>query len=301
MTATTTRPDSPLHPEKESSSLETRRRLQLLTLIGPSALYLLLFFVIPLGIVFVYSFLKRGVYGNLVWEFNLQNYVRVIDPLYLGILWRSLIMALSNTLLCLLLAYPFAYYLARMENARNRNLLLVFVMIPFWTNFLIRTYAWRVILSNDGPINSVLMAVGIISEPLPMLFSTFAVMVGLLYGYLPFMVLPLYAAIDRIDFSLVEAAQDLYASGWQAFRKIVFPLSLPGVIAGSILVFIPSLGAFVTPDLLGGAKTVMIGNLIQSQFLTARDWPFGSSFSVLLMLAVLIATIVYFRQGGRTL
>jgi spermidine/putrescine transport system permease protein len=210
-------------------------------------------------------------------------------------------MALGNTLLCLLFAYPFAYYIARMENTRNRNLLLVFVMIPFWTNFLIRTYAWRVILGNDGPINTLLLAIGLINEPLPMLFSTFAVMVGLLYGYLPFMVLPLYAAIDRIDFSLVEAAQDLYASGWQAFRKIVFPLSLPGVIAGSILVFIPSLGAFVTPDLLGGAKTVMIGNLIQSQFLTSRDWPFGSAFSVLLMLAVLIATIIYFRQGGRTL
>jgi spermidine/putrescine transport system permease protein len=281
--------------------MEGRRRFQLFTLIGPSAVYLLLFFVIPLGIVFIYSFLKRGVYGQLVWEFNLQNYVRVIDPLYLSILWRSVLMALGNTLLCLLFAYPFAYYIARMENTRNRNLLLVFVMIPFWTNFLIRTYAWRVILGNDGPINTLLLAIGLINEPLPMLFSTFAVMVGLLYGYLPFMVLPLYAAIDRIDFSLVEAAQDLYASGWQAFRKIVFPLSLPGVIAGSILVFIPSLGAFVTPDLLGGAKTVMIGNLIQSQFLTSRDWPFGSAFSVLLMLAVLIATIIYFRQGGRTL
>lgn len=298
MTVSTTPPGP---TAENSSTLERRRRLQLFTLIGPSALYLIFFFVIPLGIVFVYSFLRRGVYGQLIWEFNLQNYVRVVDPLYLGILWRSLVMALGNTLLCLLLAYPFAYYLARMENKRNRNLLLVFVMIPFWTNFLIRTYAWRVILSNDGPINSFLLTLGIISDPLPMLFSTFAVMVGLLYGYLPFMVLPLYAAIDRIDFSLVEAAQDLYASGWQAFRKVVFPLSLPGVIAGSILVFIPSLGAFVTPDLLGGAKTVMIGNLIQSQFLTARDWPFGSSFSVLLMLAVLIATIVYFRQGGRTL
>ncbi len=301
MNASTTPTTATTITTKSTSTMEQRRRLQLFTLIGPSALYLILFFVLPLGIVFVYSFLKRGVYGQLIWEFNLQNYVRVIDPLYLSILWRSVIMALGNTLLCLLFAYPFAYYIARMENTRNRNLLLVFVMIPFWTNFLIRTYAWRVILGNDGPINNLLLAIGIIREPLPMLFSTFAVMVGLLYGYLPFMVLPLYAAIDRIDFSLVEAAQDLYASGWQAFRKVVFPLSLPGVIAGSILVFIPSLGAFVTPDLLGGAKTVMIGNLIQSQFLTSRDWPFGSAFSVLLMLAVLIATIVYFRQGGRTL
>jgi len=297
----TTTVSTPSADSAATPTLARRHRLQLFALVGPSAIYLLLFFVIPLAIVFVYSFLKRGVYGQLIWEFNLENYVRVIDPLYLSILWRSVLMALGNTLLCLLFAYPFAYYIARLENVRTRNLLLVFVMIPFWTNFLIRTYAWRVILGNDGPINNVLLALGVINDPLPMLFSTFAVMVGLLYGYMPFMVLPLYAAIDRIDFSLVEAAQDLYANGWQAFRKIVFPLSMPGVIAGSILVFIPSLGAFVTPDLLGGAKTVMIGNLIQSQFLTARDWPFGSSFSVLLMLAVLIATIVYFRQGGRTL
>ncbi|MCB0142637.1 MAG: ABC transporter permease [Caldilineaceae bacterium] len=282
----------------------TRRRvetLQILGLIGPTALYLLLFFVFPLLIVFVYSFLKRGVYGQLVWEFNVLNYVRVFDTLYLSILWRSFVLALLNTLVCLVLAYPFAYYIARVENARTRNLLLVLIMVPFWTNFLIRTYAWRVILANDGPINLILLNTGLISQPLQLIFTNFAVVVGLVYGYLPFMVLPLYAAIERIDFSLMEAASDLYANGWQAFRKVLFPLSMPGVIAGSILVFIPSLGAFVTPDLLGGAKTVMIGNLIQGQFLTSRDWPFGSAFSVLLMLMVLGATLIYFRKGGRTL
>ncbi|MEZ4706343.1 MAG: ABC transporter permease [Caldilineaceae bacterium] len=234
-------------------------------------------------------------------EFNLLNYVRVFDTLYLSILWRSFLLALANTLICLLMAYPFAYYIARMENARTRNLLLVLIMVPFWTNFLIRTYAWRVILANDGPINLFLLNTGLVSEPLQLIFTNFAVVVGLVYGYLPFMVLPLYAAIERIDFSLMEAASDLYANGWQAFRKVLFPLSMPGVIAGSILVFIPSLGAFVTPDLLGGAKTVMIGNLIQGQFLTSRDWPFGSAFSVLLMLMVLGATLIYFRKGGRTL
>lgn len=275
--------------------------LQIWGLISPTALYLILFFVIPLLIVLVYSFLKRGVYGQLVWEFNLLNYVRVFDTLYLSILWRSFVLALANTLVCLLLAYPFAYYIARLENTRTRNLLLVLIMVPFWTNFLIRTYAWRVILANDGPINLLLLETGLISEPLQLIFTNFAVVVGLVYGYLPFMVLPLYAAIERIDFSLMEAASDLYANGWQAFRKVLFPLSMPGVIAGSILVFIPSLGAFVTPDLLGGAKTVMIGNLIQGQFLTSRDWPFGSAFSVLLMLMVLGATLIYFRKGGRTL
>ena len=291
-------------PVSKTELKPTRRRvetLQILGLIGPTALYLVLFFVFPLLIVFVYSFLKRGVYGQLVWEFNVLNYVRVFDTLYLSILWRSFVLALLNTLVCLVLAYPFAYYIARVENARTRNLLLVLIMVPFWTNFLIRTYAWRVILANDGPINLILLNTGLISQPLQLIFTNFAVVVGLVYGYLPFMVLPLYAAIERIDFSLMEAASDLYANGWQAFRKVLFPLSMPGVIAGSILVFIPSLGAFVTPDLLGGAKTVMIGNLIQGQFLTSRDWPFGSAFSVLLMLMVLGATLIYFRKGGRTL
>jgi spermidine/putrescine transport system permease protein len=285
----------------EITPVRGRERVQLATLIGPASLYLLFFFVVPLGIVFVYSFLKRGAYGQLIWEFTLGNYVRVFDPLYLSIFWRSLLLALAATIGCLLLAYPFAYYIARRPSARTRNLLLVMVMIPFWTNFLIRTYAWRVILGGDGPINSFLMWTGLINEPLKLLFTDTAVLLGLIYGYLPFMVLPLYAAIERLDFSLMEAASDLYANGFQSFRKVLLPLSMPGVIAGSILVFIPSLGAFVTPDLLGGAKTVMIGNLIQSQFLTARDWPFGSAISMILMAAVLAATLVYFRKGGRTL
>lgn len=280
--------------------LGRRERWQLRILVGPSALYLLLFFVIPLLIVAVYSFLTRGPYGQVVWEFTLQNYVRVFDPLYLSILWRSVLIAAANTLICLLLSYPFAYAIARMENVRARGILIILVMIPFWTNFLVRTYAWRVILGSDGPLNGLLMALGITQEPLPLLFNNGSVMVGLVYGYLPFMVLPLYAAIERIDFSLVEAAHDLYADGRAAFLRVVLPLSMPGVVAGCILVFIPSLGTFVTTDLLGGSKSVMIGNLIQSQFLTARDWPFGSAFSVLLMVAVLAATLLYFRKGGRT-
>ncbi len=270
-------------------------------LVGPTTLYLVLFFVAPLLIVLVYSFLTRGAYGQLIWQFTLQNYVRVVDPLYMGILWRSTVMAAANTLLCLLFSYPFAYAIARTENERKRNLLLILVMVPFWTNFLVRTYAWRVILGADGPLNGLLLGLGIIREPLPLIFNNGAVMVGLVYGYMPFMVLPLYAAIERLDFSLVEAAHDLYADGRAAFLQVILPLSMPGIVAGSILVFIPSLGAFVTPDLLGGSKTVMIGNLIQSQFLTARDWPFGSAFSMLLMLVVLGATLLYFRKGGRTL
>jgi spermidine/putrescine transport system permease protein len=285
----------------ETSSVRKHERWLLGVLVGPSALYLLLFFVLPLLIVVVYSFLTRGAYGQIVWEFTLENYVRVFDRLYLQILWRSVLIAAINTLICLLLSYPFAYTIARMENVQRRNILLILVMIPFWTNFLVRTYAWRVILGTDGPLNGLLMALGIIREPLPLIFNDGAVMVGLVYGYLPFMVLPLYAAIERIDFSLVEAAHDLYADGRAAFLRVVLPLSMPGIVAGCILVFIPSLGTFVTTDLLGGSKSVMIGNLIQSQFLTARDWPFGSAFSVLLMAAVLGATLIYFRKGGRTI
>lgn len=285
----------------QASSVRKHERWLLGLLLGPSAIYLLLFFVIPLLIVLVYSFLTRGVYGQIVWTFTLENYVRVFDPLYLRILWHSVVIASANTVICLLLSYPFAYAIARMENARTRNILLILVMIPFWTNFLVRTYAWRVILGSDGPLNGFLMGLGIIQEPLPLIFNDGAVLVGLVYGYLPFMVLPLYAAIERIDFSLVEAAHDLYADGRAAFLRVVLPLSMPGIVAGSILVFIPSLGTFVTTDLLGGSKSVMIGNLIQSQFLTARDWPFGSAFSVLLMAAVLGATLLYFRKGGRTL
>jgi spermidine/putrescine transport system permease protein len=236
-----------------------------------------------------------------VWEFNLENYARVFDPLYLTILWRSVAFAMGNTLICLLMSYPFAYFISRIERPRVRNVLLLLVMVPFWTNFLVRTYAWRVILGSDGPLNTLLLNLGLINEPLSLLYTDGAVMIGLVYGYLPFMVLPLYAAIERVDFSLLEAAHDLYANGWQAFRRVLLPLTMPGVIAGSILVFIPSLGAFVTPDLLGGAKTVMIGNLIQSQFLTVRDWPFGSAISMVLMALVLIATLIYFRKGGRTL
>ena len=284
----------------QASPIRKHERWLLGLLVGPSALYLTLFFAIPLLIVLVYSFLTRGAYGQIVWKFTLENYVRVIDPLYFSILWRSVVIAGINTVLCLLFSYPFAYAIARKENVRTRGFLMILVMIPFWTNFLVRTYAWRVILGADGPLNGLLMAIGIIREPLPLIFNDGAVMVGLVYGYMPFMVLPLYAAIERIDFSLVEAAHDLYANGNAAFWRVVLPLSMPGVLAGSILVFIPSLGTFVTTDMLGGSKSVMIGNLIQGQFLTARDWPFGSAFSVILMVAVLGATLLYLRKGGRT-
>ncbi|MFN2243530.1 MAG: ABC transporter permease [Anaerolineae bacterium] len=291
-----------LRPEKQSLLDRIRRRpgLQTLLLIFPSLFWLVVFFAIPLIIVFVYSFLKRGPYGQVVWEFNLNNYARFFDPLYLKIFARSFKIAGITTVVSLLLGYPMAYWIAT-RSPKWRNILLLLLMIPYWTNFLVRTYAWILILRDSGLINSLLMGWGVIAEPLPLFGNDFAIIVGLVYGWFPSMVLPCYAAIERLDFSLVEAAQDLYANELRAFARVVIPITMPGIIAGSILVFIPSLGAYVTPDLLGGAKSVMIGNVIQSQFLTVRDLPFGSAFSFVLMVIMLGATLIYFRVGARTL
>jgi spermidine/putrescine transport system permease protein len=205
---------------------------------------------------------------------------------------------MATTAICLVIAYPFAFYIAT-RRPGVRNVLLVLVMIPFWSNFLVRTYAWRVILGSEGPLSQLSQALG--GEPYRLLFTTAAVLIGLVYGFMPFMVLPLYAALERMDWRLVEAARDLYADGWTAFRKVTLPLSMPGVVAGSILVFIPTLGAYVTPALLGGAKTVMMGDYIVSQFLAARNWPFGSALSFAVMFVMLVATIFYFRAGAKTL
>jgi spermidine/putrescine transport system permease protein len=282
------------------NAIRRRPGLQVLFLIFPSLFWLVVFFALPLIIVFIYSFLKRGPYGQLVWEFNLQNYVRFFDPLYLKIFARSFKIAGITMVVCFILGYPMAYWIAT-RSPKWRNTLLLLLMIPFWTNFLVRTYAWILILRDTGLINNALMGLGLISQPLPLFGNDLAIIIGLVYGWFPDMVLPCYAAIERLDFSLVEAAQDLYANELRSFMRVIFPLTLPGIVAGSILVFIPSLGAYVTPDLLGGAKSVMIGNVIQSQFLTVRDYPFGSAFSFVLMAIMLVATLLYFRVGGRTM
>lgn len=270
------------------------KSLQVAGLISPAAFWLTVFFLAPLAIMLAYSFARRGTYGGVVWELNVEQYLRFVDPLYLQIFWRSAWIAILTTLVCLLVGYPFAFFIAQQPSSR-RNPMLLLIMIPFWTNFLIRTYAWILILRTEGLINTVLTGLGLINEPLTLLYTEGAVVLGLVYGYLPFMVLPLYASIEKFDFSLVEAAFDLGADEVRAFWRVVLPQTMPGVIAGCILVFIPSIGAFVTPDILGGAKTVMIGNLVQQQFLTSRDWPFGSAISFILMVIVSLAIVVYFR------
>jgi spermidine/putrescine transport system permease protein len=268
-------------------------------LLLPATAWLVVFFVAPLLIVVIYGFLERGTYGGVNWQFTLQNFKRVFDPLYLGTFLRSTYIALVTTLFCLLIGFPFAYYIAT-RPSRRRNALLLALMVPFWTNFLIRTYAWLTLLrTNTGLINVSLTSLGVIEKPLPLFGNDFAIIIGLVYGWLPDMVLPIYAALERLDWGLIEAANDLYASGPKAFRRIIWPLALPGVVAGSILVFIPSLGAFVTPAILGGAKSLMIGNIISNQFLAAHDWPFGAALSTLMMVVMLFATLIYFRSTAR--
>ncbi|MDG2352921.1 MAG: ABC transporter permease [Acidimicrobiales bacterium] len=285
-------------PEFEKAALrqESRRGLFLAL---PAYLYLIFFFVISLFIVFIYSFATRNRFGGTdLSGWNLDSYARISEPIVRDVLFRSVWLAFLTTVICLVVAYPFAYFLSTRRVA-VRNIMLVFVMIPFWTNFLVRNFAWRVILGNNGPLTNATEFVGLGSAEL--LFTQTAVVLGLVYGYLPFMILPLYAAIERIDRRLLEASRDLYGTGLQSFRHVLFPLSMPGVIAGSILVFVPSLGAYVTPEILGGAKTTLLGSYIVTQFLTARNWPFGAALSFVLMLVMLVTTIVYFRKGGRTL
>jgi spermidine/putrescine transport system permease protein len=256
-------------------------------------------FLIPLAIVFAYSLLSRGIYGGVEQPWTLENYVRLADPLYGGILLRSFLISLISTLLCLLLGFPLALFIAR--SGTRRNLYLNLVMIPFWTSFLVRTYAWMFLLRDTGLINTALIAIGVISEPLPLLYNDGAVILGLVYGYLPFMVLPLYTTLEKLDRSLLEAAADLGARPWTAFVHVIIPLSMPGIRAGSILVFISCIGAYLTPDLLGGSKTIMIGNVVQNQFTSARDWPFGAACSLVLMALVMLLLKMFVRKDEEQL
>jgi len=247
----------------------------------PAALVMAFLFAAPLGVIAAYSFLTRGAYGGVEHPWTLDNYARLLDPLYGSILLRSFWIAGVATALCLICGFPLAMFIARA--GRRKNLYLALVILPFWTSFLIRIYAWMFLLRDTGLVNTILLATGWVREPLPLLYNDGAVILGLVYGYLPFMVLPLYAALERQDNLLLEAAADLGARPLDVFRRVTLPLVAPGIRAGTILVFIPCLGAYLTPDLLGGGRTVMVGNLIQNQFTTARDWPFGSAASLVLM------------------
>jgi spermidine/putrescine transport system permease protein len=271
---------------------------------------LTIFFFFPLLIMLLYSFAQRGTYGGIKpiddlaqyitsvqW---LSNYLRSFEPIYIEIYARSLWMAVLTTFLCLLIGDPIAYFISLKVKPTWKNTLLTLVVVPFWTSFLIRTYAWIIILRSEGLINHGLMAMGWISSPIEtLLYSEFAVMLGLVYGELPFMILPLYASIEKLDTALLEAASDLGANAFWTFLKVTIPATLPGILAGVILVFIPTIGAFITPDLLGGAKSILVGNLIQNQFMLARDKPFGSAICFGLTAFVLVLLFLYARYSTR--
>ena len=262
----------------------------------PAGTWLVLFFAVPLLVLGVYSFMPRGVYGGVESGFTLEHYRRFFDPLYLGILGRTIVAAALCTLLCLLLGYPVAYAIARA--GKWKNLLLFLVVLPFWTSVLVRTFAMIFLLRDTGLINTALLSLGLIQKPLTLLYTSGAVMAGLVYTFLPFMVLPVYASLEKHDRTLLEAAAVLGAPPARAFWRVTVPLSMPGIVAGSLLVFIPALGSFLPSDLLGGAREVLIGNLVQNQFTAARNWPFGSAASYILMAGVLLGIVAYLRSGG---
>jgi spermidine/putrescine transport system permease protein len=282
-----------------------------LALALPTWLTLGVFFLLPLTILFAISFGQRATYGGLkpiedlgVYISSgkfLANYARSFHPIYLQIFWRSIWMAVVTTGLCLAISYPVAYYIAVAAPARRRNLLLGLVVVPFWTSFLIRTYAWMFILRTEGLINHALLGAGLISRPLELLYNNFSVLLGLVYGELPFMILPLYASLEKLDLSLLEASADLGAPAPSTFWRVTVPMTMPGVVAGIILVFVPSLGQFIVSDLLGGAKTILAGNLVQNQFAVARNKPFGSAVAFELtaaVLALLFAYALYTKRRG---
>ncbi|PHX86355.1 MAG: ABC transporter permease [Opitutia bacterium] len=252
-------------------------------LLAPMVVWLLLFVVAPMAILLVYSFCTRDDLGRVVFSFTWSNYARVFEPIYLQVLGRSVLYAGITTAICLALGFPVGWFIAR-QRAVVRNRLLLLVMIPFWTSFLIRTYAWISILKSEGLLNATLLAARVIPEPLEMLYTPAAVMVGLVYAYLPFMILPVYGSAEKLDNALVDAAHDLGAGPVRAFSEVIIPLTWPGITAGILLVFVPAIGMFAITDLMGGAKVAMIGNVIQSQFTKARNWPFGAALGIVFTL-----------------
>ncbi|MBR9883955.1 MAG: ABC transporter permease [Oceanospirillales bacterium] len=292
------------------SNLSRPRWLQPLMLLSPTTLFLLVFFCGPLAIMVTYSLLEPGIYGGVEWTFYDQNYGRIFgwadglyeefDPIYLETFAKSVRLALITVATTLLICYPAAFWISRLPS-RTRSICMFLITLPFFVSMIVRLYAWLLILRPTGVINQLLMSLGLISEPLEMMYTEGAVIVGMTYIFLPFMFLPIYASIEKLPGSLIEASQDLGASPVRTFFRVILPLTLPGVISGAIIVFIPSLGNFIVPGLLGGAKVMMVGNLIEQQFLYARNWPFGAALSFMIMAAMLFLLLIYVRVQSRSI
>lgn len=284
-----------------------RERLRLVGLLTPVTLIIGVFFLAPLTIMAVYSLLEPGLYGGVEWSFYPDNFGRVLgwadgtneefDPVYLEIILRSFKLAALTVLATLALCYPAAFWVAR-QPERMRNFCLFLITLPFFTSLIVRLYAWLLILRPSGVINTALAALGFYN-PVELIYTETAVLIGMTYIFIPFMFMPVYASVEKLDKRLLEASADLGASRWQSFWKVIFPLTLPGIAAGSIIVFIPSLGNFIVPSLLGGARVLMIGSLVEQQFLAARNWPFGAALAMLLMAAVLVCLVLYVLAQGR--
>lgn len=279
-----------------------RRRLILAGLLMPVTAFLGVFFLGPLIIMAVFSFLEPGLYGGVVWNYYHWNYGRILgwadgsieefDPIYLIIFLRSLRLAFMTTALCLVACYPVAFWVSRLGD-RWKTFFLFLIILPFFASLIVRLYAWIMILKPTGALNLVLMKLGLIDVPLEIIFTQNAVITGLVYIMLPFMFLPIYASVEKLDRSLLEASHDLGATRTQTFLRVILPLTLPGIVAGSIIVFIPTLGNFIVPDVLGGARVMMIGNLVEQQFLYARNWAFGAALSMIIITTVLVFLLVY--------
>ena len=278
-------------------------RLKTFLLLFPGVGWLLLLMVVPCLLVFAFSFFERGVYGGIDYVFTWENFARAAEPVYLTIFLDSARIAGLATLVALLLGYPAAYAITLAPRGKQTRYLIL-VMLPFWSNYLIRTYAWIVLLNREGLINKGLGGLGLIEQPLPILYNEFAIVTGLVYNYLPFVILAIYASLQRLNPEVREASEDLGAPAWRTFLRVTLPLTLPGVAAGAVFVFVLSIGNFITPDLLGGGRLQMVGNLIYDQFLSARDWPFGASLSMILIGIMLLllfaqAVLVNRAQGER--
>lgn len=289
-------------------SLAGRRARGTAAMLAPILALLGVFFVAPLGIMIVYSVLEPGVYGGVVWTFYPFNYGRVIgwplneleefDPVYLAIFWRSARLALLTVVASLVLCYPVAFWIARL-GGRWKYVVLLLITLPFFSNVLVLIYAWLLILRPTGFLNAVMVALGLADAPLQLVFTETAVLIGLVFFLIPFMLLPIYASVERLDWSLVQASQDLGATGIQTFRRVILPLTMPGIVGGAIIVFIPALGNFVIAQLLGGAKVLMTGNLIEQQFLDARNWPFGAALAMLVMAVAFVLVLAYGVRAAR--
>lgn len=297
----------------QGKPLVRRRQAEVRTralLLSPAMITIGGFLILPLIIVLIYSFLTPGTFGGVIWDWTVDAYVQflferdifdeslIFSTAYLEIYGRSFAQAIVTTIGSFLIGFPTAYFIATRPD-REKTMWVLLITVPYWVNLLIRTISILFLIRDEGPLNYALISLGIVDTPVRIAYTNFGVMLGLVYSYLPFMVLPIYAMIERFDFRLVEAAYDLYAGRWTILFRIIMPICLPGIVAGSLLVFIPSLGAFIQPNLLGGGKNLMIGNLIAQQFQSARNWPFGSAAAMILLTVVMVCLILYVRQQTR--